>query len=106
MDWYQIGWIVVLGLLGAALSCAMLSNLLNRIDALYEASLRNAGIAAIRKYGADLQEQGHVFLPRDRAIVEAIAIDMNNGYTSANAPWIRDRYLPRRLAVNNPESET
>ena len=75
MDWYQIGWIVVLGLLGAALSCAMLSNLLNRIDALYEASLRNAGIAAIRKYGADLQEQGYYF-------------------------------LPRRLAANNPKSET
>lgn len=61
---------------------------------------------AIRKYGADLQQQGYFFLPRDKAIVEAIAIDMNEGFTSANAPYIRDRYLPQRLAVNNPESVT
>jgi hypothetical protein len=106
MDWYQIGWIVVFCLFGAALIFAMLSNLLNRIGDLYEASLRNAGIAAIRKYGADLQQQGYFFLPRDKAIVEAIAIDMNEGFTSANAPYIRDRYLPQRLAVNNPESVT
>ncbi len=59
-----------------------------------------------RKYGADLQQQGYFFLPRDKAIVEAIAIDMNEGFTSANAPYIRDRYLPQRLAVNNPESVT
>lgn len=31
MDWYQIGWIVVFCLFGAALIFAMLSNLLNRI---------------------------------------------------------------------------
>jgi hypothetical protein len=86
------------------LSFATLSHLLNTIGHLYEASLHHAGIAAIRQYGADLQEQGYYFLPRDKALVEAIAMDMNNGFTRANAPWIRDRYLPRRLAANNPKS--
>jgi len=43
-----------------------------------------------RKYGADLQQQGYFFLPRDKAIVEAIAIDMNEGFTSANAPYIAE----------------
>ncbi|MBL8396168.1 MAG: hypothetical protein JNK99_15720 [Candidatus Accumulibacter sp.] len=75
MDGYQIGWIVVLGLFGAALSYALLSNLLNKIGELYAASLHHAGIAAIRRYGADMQEQGYYF-------------------------------LPRRLAANNPKSET
>ena len=55
-----------------------------------------------RKYGADLQQQGYFFLPRDKAIVEAIAIDMNEGFTSANAPYIdrvegRDAALSRRV---------
>lgn len=106
MDGYQIGWIVVLFLFGAALSFALLGSLLDKIGALYEAFLRNAEKAAIRKYGADLQQQGFRFLPRDRALVEAIAIDMNEGFSSANGSWIRDRYLPQRLAANNRKLET
>lgn len=106
MDGYQIGWIVVFTLFGAALSFALLGSLLDKIGELYEATLYNAEKAAIRKYGATLQQQGFLFLPRDKALVEAIAIDMTEGFSSANGPWIRDRYLPQRLAANNRKLDT
>lgn len=57
-----------------------------------------------RKYGADLQQQGYFFLPRDKAIVEAIAIDMNEGFTSANAPYIAQ--VVRRGAAGGASERT
>lgn len=101
MNYFELGWMVVCFIAGACILVGCVLFALEKISHLYTMTLFGAKEAAVREYAISLRKQSYWFNGRDKAIVEAVAMDMEQGRSYACADTIRDRHLPDTLAQNS-----
>jgi hypothetical protein len=100
MNWFELGWMLVCLMILACVLLYLFGYALDRITQIYSMSLYGSKESAIREYSNSLRKQSYWFHGRDKAVVEAVAMDMEQGLSYARADQIRDQYLPQTIDQN------